>query len=169
MKRRTPKVSEEPRRSAWIPWAFFAMFGIIIAANGIMVAVAFDSWTGLETDSAYQDGLAYNQEIAAAEAQRELGWQVNLSVAESGPRRVEVSVRLANAAGTPFKADEVRAVFRRPTHDGFDVETWLRHDASSGQHGGEVELPLAGIWDVSVEARSQGRSYRIDKRIEVTQ
>jgi nitrogen fixation protein FixH len=156
------------RRSAWIPWAFVGMFGVVIIANGAMIAVAFDSWTGLETESAYEDGLQYNREIAAAQAQRALGWKVGLAVAEAGGRRLDVTVNLADADGNPFKADELRATFSRPTHEGYDVETWLPHSGAPGEHRAEVELPLAGVWDLTIEARSRGRSYRLDRRVEVS-
>jgi nitrogen fixation protein FixH len=160
---------EEGRKSAWIPWVFVGMFGVIVGVNGIMIALAFDSWTGLKTERAYEEGLAYNSRIAAAEAQRDLGWDVNLAVSDAGPRRLRVSVSLADANGHPFKADELRATFRRPTHEGHDVETWLPHSGNPGEHRAEVELPLAGIWDLSIEARRQGQSYRLDKRIQVAQ
>ncbi|MDX1710242.1 MAG: FixH family protein [Rhodovibrionaceae bacterium] len=162
-----PQDREKPQRGSWIPWIFVGMFAVVIVANGVMVAVAFDSWTGLETESAYEDGLQYNRQIAAVQAQRDLGWKVDLAVAQSAGRRLDVAVTLEDADGNPFKADELRATFSRPTHEGYDLETWLPHSGAPGEHRAEVELPLAGIWDLSVEARSGGRSYRLDRRVEV--
>jgi len=162
-----PQDRQTPQRGSWIPWIFVGMFAVVIVANGIMVAVAFDSWTGLETESAYEDGLEYNREIAAVEAQRSLGWKLDLAVAPAGAQRLDVAVVLKDADGNPFKADELRATFSRPTHEGYDVETWLPHSGKPGEHRAEVELPLAGVWDLSVEARSRGRSYRLDRRVEV--
>jgi nitrogen fixation protein FixH len=41
------------RRSRWIPWAFVAFFGVVLAANAIMIVIAITTWPGLQTQQAY--------------------------------------------------------------------------------------------------------------------
>ena len=53
----------DERRSRWIPWAFVAFFGVVLAANAAMVVIALASWPGLETQQAYQRGLAYDDAL----------------------------------------------------------------------------------------------------------
>ena len=65
-------------RDRWIPWAFVAFFGVVLAVNAVMIWVAFVTWPGLETTSAYQKGLAYNRTLAASQAQEALGWRVDV-------------------------------------------------------------------------------------------
>ena len=52
----------------------------MLLANGAMIWLAFATWTGLETEGAYQKGLAYNRTLEEAEAQAALGWQVDLEL-----------------------------------------------------------------------------------------
>ena len=48
-------------RGSWIPWAFVLFFVVITAVNGVMIWYALESWTGLSSGEAYDDGLRYNQ------------------------------------------------------------------------------------------------------------
>ncbi len=154
-------------RDAWIPWIFVGMFVVVISVNGIMITVAFDSWTGLSTDNAYEEGLAYNERIAAAEAQAALDWQVAMTAEPLAEQRVRVALTLRDAAGEPFRADEVRATFIRPTQEGHDMTVWLAPGTAPGEHVAEVAVPLKGVWDVHVEARERGDTFRIEKRVTV--
>ena len=70
-------------RSRWIPYAFVAFFGVVLLANGTMIGLAFATWTGLETEGAYQKGLAYNRVLDRARAQAALGWRVDLAFAQA--------------------------------------------------------------------------------------
>ena len=51
-------------RDTWIPWAFVGFFLVVFAVNGAMMTIAFKTWTGLDTENAYQEGLAYNDRLA---------------------------------------------------------------------------------------------------------
>jgi len=76
------------RRLTWGPWVFFAMFAVIIAVNGVMVAFAFGTWTGLETDGAYEKGLSYNDTLEAARRQAALGWRSRSRSNPGTPRKL---------------------------------------------------------------------------------
>ena len=39
----------DERRSRWIPWAFVAFFGVVLAANAVLIVIAITTWPGLET------------------------------------------------------------------------------------------------------------------------
>jgi nitrogen fixation protein FixH len=54
----------------WIPWIFVGFFAVTIAVNGTMVWFAMHSWTGLETEHHWQEGIAYNSAIRGARARR---------------------------------------------------------------------------------------------------
>ena len=66
---------------------FLAFFGVVIAVNMVMFRVATKSFSGIETDSAYRVGLAYNTELEAARQQAALGWAVDAKV--DGDMRVQ--------------------------------------------------------------------------------
>src|SRR5262245_65523050 len=57
-----------------------AFFAVVTGVNAIMIAAAVSTFGGLETESAYQAGLAFARDRAAAAAQDSLHWQVKAKV-----------------------------------------------------------------------------------------
>jgi len=130
--------------------AVLAMFGIVILVNLIFVYFALDSWTGLTTQNAYQEGLTYNQVLAARDAQRDLGWQGNLALGKSDGAD-SLTLSFTDRAGAPLAGLEITGRLRRPTHEGLDQPLAWRNDGA-GRYTAEVELPERGNWDLEVSA-----------------
>ncbi len=162
--RRQPRAAR--RDGWWIPWLFVAFFAVVVGANGILVVLAMDTWTGLETEDAYRKGLRYNEQIAAAERQRALGWQVDLDFAPAGGRAGRLTVTLRDRKGTPLRRAEVDAKLVRPTHVGYDFALPLDPEGG-GRYAADIRFPLAGQWDVRVTARRGADRYRLTRRISV--
>ena len=160
----TGRFVPEARRSLWIPCALAGIFAAFLIANGTMLYFANRSWTGLETEGAYQKGLAYDDTIAAAEAQAALGWEVVVEAGTAEPGAAWVEVSLADREGHPVAAREVWARLVRPTHVGYDREAPLR-DMGAGRYRGLVELPLPGQWDLRVRVEHAGGVYRAHRRV----
>lgn len=154
----------ESGRGRWIPWAFVAFFGVVLAVNATMIVIALTSWPGLETKDAYQRGLGYNRTIEAAADQAALGWRVDFAFEPSGERRGVLRLDLADRLGNLLQDAAVRAAFVRPIQDGYDVVVDLPHH-HDGRYLAEVELPLAGQWEVRVQAVEGGHTYRLRDRI----
>ena len=148
----------------WIPWVFVAFFGVVFAVNAAMIWVAFATWPGLETQSAYQKGLAYNRTLAAAKAQEALGWRVDLDLAPAGGRLARLKLTLADRYGDLIEDARVTAAFVRPTYGGHDVELVVPHDHGGVYHA-EAALPLAGLWELQLTAESRGDTYRLRRRV----
>jgi nitrogen fixation protein FixH len=151
-------------RDRWIPRAFVAFFGVVLAANGAMIWIAFATWTGLETEGAYQKGLAYNRTLAAAKAQEELGWRVALNVAAIGGVAAELELKLVDRHGNVMEDARVTAAFVRPTHAGYDLELVVSH-IHAGVYGAEAALPFAGVWELHLTVESGDDTYRMRRRI----
>ncbi|MDJ0942345.1 MAG: FixH family protein [Kiloniellales bacterium] len=147
-----------------IPWIFVGFFLVVFAANGAMIAVALSTWTGLETDSAYQDGLAYNDRLAERAAQEALGWRVALALEPAGGTAAELRVRLLGPSGEALYADEVRARFKRPTLEGHDFAVTLEN-RGAGLYGRQVTLPLPGQWDVELTVTKDGDRHSSRRRV----
>lgn len=147
-----------------IPWLFVGFFLAVFAANGAMIAVALSTWTGLETDTPYEDGLAHNDRLAERAAQRALGWQVALALEPAGDGTAELRVRLRGPSGEALYADEVRASFRRPTLEGHDFEVTLE-DRGAGLYGRHVTLPLPGQWDVELQVTKGDDRHSSQRRV----
>lgn len=154
------------QRSWWIPWAFVGGFAVVFVVNLVMMYFAFDSWTGVDRADAYTAGLAYDETLAAAEAQRALGWAVDVEVAEAGEGRAQVRVTVADDDGMPLDRADVLARFHRPTHGGADFETPLGWHGS-GRYGAEVDVPLRGLWEVHVIAQARGARWREAVRVDL--
>lgn len=133
--------------------AMLAFFGTIIAVNLVFVYFALDTWTGISTENAYQKGLNYNQTIAARDAQRELGWQAEVSLTTLDDGREELTVVLRDRAGALLTNLAVNGTVKRPTHEGFDQQLALAEEAS-GRYSARLSLPLRGNWDLTLSAKS---------------
>lgn len=89
-------------------------FGVVIGLDGLFVTWAVKSWPGEVSETAYEDGLAYNRTIEARAAQTALGWTAKV---EQGARPGSVRVRFVDAQGAPLGGLAVEAAFTRPATD----------------------------------------------------
>jgi nitrogen fixation protein FixH len=151
-------------RDRWIPWAFVAFFGIVLAANAIMIFAALDTWPGLETEQPYQRGLAHDAALRAAAAQAALGWHVDFAFEQTGQRTGAVRLDLTDRFGNMLRDAKVRLAFVRPTQGGHDVALDLPHHYG-GRYLDEIELPLAGQWEARVYIVAAGGEYRLRQRL----
>jgi nitrogen fixation protein FixH len=160
--------AQSTNRGRWIPWAFVGAFAVVAAANGIFVWLAFDSFPGLETEGAYEKGLAYDSTLVAAGKQRELGWQASIShetaISAAGGLDLTLTVALSDRAGAPIAGLAVRALLWRPTAEGFDVPADL-HEMAPGRYVAALTLPLPGQWDVRLIADGSGTSWQTSQRL----
>ncbi len=151
---------EKPRRGHWIPWAFGAFFLVVLIANGTMVYIGMTTWTGLVSENYYEEGRNYNRNIAAAEAQAALGWQLDIEARLRSGFEGELLVDLRDRQGAPITDAEVTARFVRPTSEGNDFAVALA-DAGDGRYRTVFTLPLTGLWEIHVDAvRGEDRFVR---------
>jgi len=148
----------------YIPWIFVAFFAVVFAANGALVTVALDTFTGLSTVHPYEKGIAWNRALEEAAAAAKLGWamEADTSALRRGSGRVLVSLR--GNDGAALTGAKLEARFIRPTSAGADTEAALIETAA-GVYEGEPGLPLAGQWDMVVIADHDGARYQTVRRI----
>lgn len=152
----------------WYPWIFVAAMGVVVLVNGVMVAFALGTWTGLETEGHYEKGLAYNRTLAAARAQAERGWRVDFALdavtADGDTRTATLSATFAEADGTLLTGLDARAVILRPTREGHDQEVPLAA-AGNGVYRAVVTFPLPGQWDVRIHAYRDDAVFQESRRV----
>ena len=149
----------------WIPWALVAFLGVVLAANGALIGLAFLTWPGLETADAYRKGIGYNAVLEAAREQAALGWEVGLAFVPDGAGpQGRLELRLADMLGQPIERAVVHTDLIRPTQAGHDFTTPLEA-AAAGMYAKTLAFPLPGIWDVRVQAEHRGRTYRTTRRV----
>lgn len=142
-----------------------AAFGLVLLANGAFVYLALTSWTGLSTEDPYRRGLAYNETLRTAAAQRALGWHATVETTPLGQRSARVTATFVDRGSRPLADLMVSATLRRPTHEGYDRAVDLPH-LGAGRYAAETLLPLDGQWEVRVTARSpQGSQYDVRTRV----
>ena len=149
-----------PERSL-IPYLFFAFFGVVFAANGVMIWYAVTTFTGLETTSAYEKGLAYNETLDIVRRQERLGWTTK---ARLDPKNLVLDV--ADAGGAPLGGAIVTARLVRPADGSLD-RTVILTETAPGRYEGPFDLPAKGLWLVRSEVRAQDEVYFATERANV--
>ena len=129
-----------------------------------MIWLALSSWTGLVSDSAYEEGLGFDRMLAESRAEAALGWQGKVAYDAA---RGRLSVILADRAGRPLTGLRLSAQWLRPTQEGFDREIALT-ELAAVSYCAAIRPPLPGQWDVRVTVRDGGRvRFHAQKRIVV--
>ncbi|MCB1971871.1 MAG: FixH family protein [Geminicoccaceae bacterium] len=145
-------VERERQRGWWIPWLFVGLFGVVLVANGTMIFYAANSWTGLATTGSYEKGLKYNENLAAAEAQDELGWDFALEVKLDRGLTGHLLVQLRDLEGQPLNDADIEVKFERPTHEGDDFSV-VPAFVGQGRYEAEFTATMAGIWNTHTVIR----------------
>src|SRR6516165_2430447 len=139
-------------------------FGVVTGINGVMIYEALSTLRGVDTESTYQAGRMFEQDIAMLKAQNARHWQVDakLTPAPDGTRRLDVVAR--DEAGDVLTGMAASASFERPTDRGLDRKFALAED-SPGQFHGRTEL-IPGQWDLVIEISWQGQQlFRSKNRV----
>ncbi len=152
----------------WYPWLFVGGMAFVVLVNGIMVFIALNTWTGLETEGHYQKGLEYNQDLAAAKAQAALGWTFALeavpTASDGKARTVDLRLSFADRDGLPLDGLDVSVLLMRPTHEGYDQKVSLK-PAGRGLYEAQATLPLPGQWSAHVLALHGDSEFQDKKRL----
>lgn len=150
-------------RGWWYPYIFVGCFVVIVGVNGALAYFATSTFTGLDTEGAYQKGLAYNQNLAAAKAQEALGWDVDTKVSTeaitASGAKVTIAITYRDRDGKPVDGLSVLADLIRPTAKGLDRQETLK-PLGKGVYGGSYTLPVAGNWRMEVAANGDGVFYQ---------
>jgi nitrogen fixation protein FixH len=154
----------------WYPWTFVGGMAIVIAVNIALAVLAVSTFPGLETTDHYRKGLAYNRDLAAAKAQAQRGWQLQVDYksiqAGGAPSAGTITAVFADRDGVPLGRLAVQVQFTRPTHEGFDQTVVLEH-LGAGRYEAPVTLPLRGVWDARIVAGVDDIVFQETRRLVV--
>ncbi|GAB4367395.1 MAG: hypothetical protein Kow00114_26010 [Kiloniellaceae bacterium] len=138
-------------RGKHVLFAMLGMFGLVIAVNVVFVVLALDTFTGVTTANPFKEGLAYNQVLAARDAQRDLGWQGSVTAVPAADGEDAITLTMTDRNGAPLSGLTLNGTLRRPTHEGVDQPlAW--QEAAPGSYRTVVALPERGNWDLVVSA-----------------
>jgi nitrogen fixation protein FixH len=140
-----------------------AFFGVVIAVNLVMMKLAIDTMPGLEVESSYRAGNAYNAAIAAAKDQLARRWRVEGHLERGADGRAFLEVD----GGAPITGLLLSAQIERPTDKRADRSVTLT-ERGSGIYRGEAENLAPGQWDVVLEAeKGSERLFRSKNRVKL--
>jgi nitrogen fixation protein FixH len=141
----------------------FAFFVAVTAVNAVMIAAAVSTFGGVETESAYQAGLAFTRETATVAAQDALHWQVKAHVS-SHPDATVIEVVGTDTSERPLADLQAVARLVHPTDRRADHIVAL-HQTASGKFAGTTGA-VAGRWAVEIELSRGGvRMFRSKNRV----
>ena len=145
--------------------AVLAFFGTIFIANGIFLYAALSTYTGVVAQEPYRKGLHYNQRIAAAERQEQLGWSTDVALRPDAGLLLEVRDR----EGRPVSNLLISGVLGRPSTNQHDRSVTLS-EVEPGRYAVPVGSLSPGAWLVNLEAVWVGTGdkepvYRLRKRL----
>jgi len=153
-----------PQLTGWMVLVYLlTFFGVVTGVNGLMIYESLSTMRGVDTESAYQAGRMFEQDVATLKAQDARHWQVDakLTPALDGTR-LELVAR--DDAGRILTGMAASASFERPTDRGLDRRIALT-EASPGQFHGKTEL-IPGQWDLVIEISRQGQQlFRSRNRV----
>jgi len=142
----TARNTQPQRKALWIPALFFGLMFLVVAVNGTMIFFAQSTFSGLDTDKAYLEGLAYNQTLKEAAASAALGWTAKTTVT---PNHLAVTITAKN--GQPVQGLQPAAHLVRPVSTALDQRLTLRAEGA-GIYGADIVLPAHGNWELRLSA-----------------
>lgn len=146
--------------------AMLAFFGTIVAVDSVLIYKAVSTFGGIESATAYRDGLAYNARLAVDAKQAKRGWTEKLEVTGS-PQRLRVTLLGPEGAGIPRQ--HVVADVGRPATNRFD-RTLTLVEMAAGRYEAALGDAAPGTWAVALrvfDRRDDGAEpvYRVRRRI----
>ena len=141
-------------------------FAIVFAVNAYFVTIALSTHTGVVSNEPYRKGLKYNERIAAAGLQANLGWHDEVALAPDG-RQLHVAIR--DSTGQPVRGLTLSATLGRPATAKYDV-TLPFEEREPGDYAAVTERLEPGAYIASVEVSDPARLgdgvlYRARKRL----
>ncbi|HVO04924.1 MAG TPA: FixH family protein [Candidatus Cybelea sp.] len=144
--------SQPQRRSLWIPGIFVGGMLVVIAVNAALVYFATHTFSGLDTDAYYQEGVQYNAVLKDAAASAALGWSAKADIQPNGGSR-RLSLWITDKSGLPLTGLKVSVHMVRTISTAFDQLVTMQPSATEqGVYVGDVHLSGAGIWELRITA-----------------
>jgi nitrogen fixation protein FixH len=139
-------------------------FGLVFMVNAVLVRAATSTFGGLDTPSSYKAGLMFEGEIANAERQQALRWQVDgkLTRDRAGETVLDISVR--DAQGQPVTGLTADATLAHPADARLDQIIHLAKIGAGAFHG--QAQGHSGQWELIVDFyRDHERVFRSRSRV----
>jgi len=136
---------------------------LVVAVNATLIYFAEHTFSGLDTEKYYQEGVDYNVSLKDAAASAALGWRAVTAIETYGAQR-RVRVSIADKSGAPVVGLTVSLHLVRPISTAFDQVLKLE-PAAPGVYGADVDLPALGAWELRLEATRGEARWQATQRL----
>ncbi len=142
---------------AWL----VGFFLVVASVNAVFIYAGIRSWPGLVSEHSYEEGLAYNQTLAAVRANAAMGWVARLDYRDG-----QATLTLTDRDGRAVDGMQVEAVFTRPVGQTAEVAAALR-SRGGGRYAAAVALPMPGQWEMAVTVDGARDRFHATERMVV--
>lgn len=142
-------------------FGLIGLFGIVFAVNGLFIYLALDTWSGLDVDNSFVQGISFEEEIHEAHE-----WKVEIDPKDLGSDTVRIDVEIARVDGRAVSPYSMDAEVRRPASANDDQDVTLT-EIGPRHYRAEVSLAGRGQWQIRVRGRNEDKAllFRADKRL----
>lgn len=153
------------RLKGWHVLAITISFFVVVFSVDISMAVmAVKTFSGVQTEKPYENGLAFNKDIAAAGAQNARHWTVTGELTRNADGLVTLKSQFKNDESLAIGGLDVTASLKAPMDSKRDHVIMLA-DRGGGLYDGKADVS-AGQWDLEIVARDKDEIvYRSVNRI----
>jgi nitrogen fixation protein FixH len=151
------------RLNGWHVLAICAAFFLVVASvNAVMNRAAVSSFSGVEAENPYKEGLAFNQRLAASRKQDQLGWSVDVALAGDTTSDVRAALDIREKGGLAPGGVSGLIRFEFPADRRLDRSAPLA-DLGGGHFSAKVAGLHPGQWDVVVELERGGEKVFVSR------
>lgn len=141
-----------------------AFFAVVAGVNAVMITAAVSTFGGVETVNAYQAGLAFATEEAAAQAQEARHWRVSAKLRPQPGGTVAIELSADDTTDRPLRGLDARVALIHPANRRLDRSIAMQADGPGHFRGNAAAAP--GQWDLVIDlARDGRRLFRSKERI----
>lgn len=137
-------------------------FGVILIANAWFVTLSMRTFHGEDRQQPYQQGVEYNDTLAARARQQEAGWKAALET-RNGPAGVTLLLTLRGKDGAPLDGLKLSGVLRHPADTFRDIPFTLKA-AGPGLYEAVIPNPGRGRRDAVIRSNG-GVPFETERRI----
>lgn len=173
-------------RMHWAPKLIIAFFVLLALINAVLISIATHglpdsvaAWllpdadgrklhTGFAGVVPHDRNKLYEEHQRRVEAQRELGWQIELSGLDrlQAGRSAPLKASLRDAQGRPLAAEHVTLELWRLANRKDDFALLLESSAN-GEYAASLVLPAAGRWIAVLGVTAAGSTHQTQYPLEV--
>ena len=137
-------------------------FGVILIANAWFVTLSMRTFHGEDRQRPYQQGLEFNETLAARAQQKEAGWKAELGV-RNGPTVLTLLLTVRKPDGAPLEGLKLSGVLRHPADTFRDIRFSLKQ-TGPGLYEAAIRDAGRGRRDAVIRSDS-GVPFETERRI----